>query len=184
MIPCQALCTTARMISAFLIACVAIAACGQVDMPVDLPCDDDACRAGEDSALSLRQLRGEMQIATERTEIKLNAHSTVKVNETAGVGPGTACVGESNSGWRTSFASHMYRCGLRHAGIAHSSGVCMASLQGVSLECGACLGQLISCGKGCMRECCAGMCSWAWGCKHCNKVRCNSDFEACAGVLL
>jgi len=93
---------------------------------------------------------------------------------------GGACVNQA--GWDKDFTDNMYKCGLRSAGAMPVAGTCMASKQGVSAECGVCLGNLISCGKQCAMQCCAGTCPAAEACQACNNEKCTPSFQECAGV--
>jgi len=93
---------------------------------------------------------------------------------------GSACVGQT--GWDVDFASHSYRCAFTSMANAYRSGRCMASKQGVSYECGACIGQLIHCGTKCVRECCYGRCTDKPTCVECGNRYCAEDFKNCAGV--
>jgi len=91
-----------------------------------------------------------------------------------------ACQGQA--GWERDFAHQMFSCGVQSFGRAAAAGRCMAKAQGVSDACGQCLGKLVSCGHGCMFQCCGGKCP-GWGrCVRCNKRNCQTSFESCAGV--
>jgi len=91
-----------------------------------------------------------------------------------------ACVGQP--GWNTNFGQHMFQCGMQTFGMMPAAGSCMAQLQHVSAACGKCLGQLISCGKQCLSQCCAGQCREKPACAQCSATHCNPAFVACAGV--
>merc|ERR1711957_361613 len=93
---------------------------------------------------------------------------------------GSACVGQN--GWDVDFAGRAYRCAFTTMGNAWRSGRCMASRQGVSSECGACMGQLLHCGTSCVRPCCYGRCTDAPKCIECGNDNCRDDFIKCAGV--
>merc|ERR1719277_74812 len=94
---------------------------------------------------------------------------------------GGACVDQP--GWDTDFDANMYTCGLQSFGLMPQAGSCMASKQGVSAECGDCLGELISCGKQCSTECCLGTCPTSAACRSCNNEKCVPSFEACTGPI-
>jgi len=92
---------------------------------------------------------------------------------------GGACLGQV--GWDKDFTKHAYRCALRSMANAYRSGVCMAQVQHVSGQCGACMGWLVHCGTKCMRECCYGRCSQAATCVECGDRNCGQGFTECAG---
>merc|ERR1711997_1433179 len=93
---------------------------------------------------------------------------------------GGACVGQN--GWDMDFAQRAYKCGLRSMANAYRSGVCMAKKQHVSVECGACIGELIHCGLHCAHECCLGKCFTNENCLVCQTTFCHEGFVTCAGV--
>jgi len=104
-------------------------------------------------------------------------NDTIVEAETAA---GHACVGQY--GWDANFGQHMFQCGMQTFGMMPAAGTCMAQLQHVSAGCGKCLGQLISCGKQCLSQCCAGQCRGKPACVQCSATHCNPAFFACAGV--
>merc|ERR1712085_202559 len=63
-----------------------------------------------------------------------------------------ACVDQP--GWDTDFSDRMYKCALKNLGNAKKGGKCMAEKQGVSRDCGGCMGKLMKCSKPCARKCC------------------------------
>jgi len=95
---------------------------------------------------------------------------------------GDACKGQE--GWQTDLASRMMKCGVEALASSTSAGSCMAKAQGVSEDCGACLGKLVACGgQQCIKQCCAGSCPDDEVCITCNKDNCREEFEGCAGVI-
>jgi len=93
---------------------------------------------------------------------------------------GNACVGQT--GWDADFARHAYSCAFRTLGNAYRSGRCMAHVQHVSSQCGACIGGLIHCGMKCVHECCYGKCNTAEKCLACSDRNCRKSFMDCAGL--
>merc|ERR1711957_867142 len=68
-----------------------------------------------------------------------------------------ACVNQT--GWDTDFSNRMYTCAIKNGGNAKKGGKCMSETQGVSRDCGRCLGRLMKCSRGsrpCARKCCSG----------------------------
>jgi len=159
---------------AVTLICAAVST-GEVDLPIsDLPMDD-ACAAGDsECALSLRQLRARGELIARTSEAE-SANATAT--------NGNSCQGASNNGWNQEFALRSYRCGLKTMGNAYWSGRCMARWQGVTSQCGTCMGQLIHCGLQCVRPCCYGKCYQGESCVSCGVAHCHQPFLACAGVL-
>lgn len=151
---------------------------------------DDTCATDDtECALSLRQLRGELQVkASEKVEaVETRPDVTPGDGVFGGVGgnvtteaAGGACVGQT--GWDTDFGARAYSCAFRTMANAERSGRCMAHWQGVSDECGKCMGYLINCGLNCKRECCFGRCYKEQNCITCGAQHCGQDFLECAGV--
>merc|ERR1719469_1063068 len=111
--------------------------------------------------------------ASSEAVLAIGANSTTELSS-------EACVGQA--GWDTNFASHCYECGFRNMANAYRSGRCMADKQGVSLQCGSCIGQLIHCGTNCIHECCFGHCFSRPSCTACQEKNCNQAFFECSGV--
>merc|ERR1711865_1027167 len=57
-----------------------------------------------------------------------------------------ACVNQT--GWDTDFSNRMYTCAIKNGGNAKTGGKCMSETQGVSRDCGRCLGRLMKCSRG------------------------------------
>merc|ERR1712238_21277 len=156
--------------------------------------------------LPLRQLRGEMKPASASEESPAKQHQETKVvsegeaddeakdetddgNDEGDFHDATdldaeavenACVDQP--GWDTDFSHRMYKCALNNLGNAKKGGKCMAEKQGVSHDCGGCMGKLMKCSKPCARKCCSGKCMEKSRCKKCVRSRCASSFKKCAGV--
>lgn len=91
-----------------------------------------------------------------------------------------ACVNQT--GWDKDFENRMYTCAVKHSGNAKKGGKCMSEKQGVSRDCGRCMGKLMRCSVRCATKCCAGKCMKKWKCRKCVRGRCAASFEKCAGV--
>merc|ERR1712154_710299 len=128
-----------------------------------------------DCAMSLRQLRGESQTAA------LQPHNASnKAVEAAG----GWCVGQA--GWDVEVGLRMYTCGKWYLKNAYFTGKCMAKKQGVSRECGLCMGMFHHCTISCNDKdtCCHGKCLDSGACKQCQQSRCGDMFVSCAGVAM
>merc|ERR1719221_168787 len=95
-------------------------------------------------------------------------------------GSGNACVDQP--GWDRDFSSRMYKCAMKTGVDEHKAGKCMAEKQGVSHECGRCMGKLMKCSVKCASQCCSGRCMKKGKCKRCVSRRCAWKFKRCAGV--
>lgn len=91
-----------------------------------------------------------------------------------------ACRGQDQ--WQNDLAHRLKECGVIKLGEPIGSGQCMAERQGVTASCGRCLGMLIQCGALCAGQCCMGSCPAKRKCIDCNKAKCQTNFEKCAGV--
>merc|ERR1712238_459775 len=135
--------------------------------------------------LPLRQLRGEMKPASaseespakqpQETKVVSEGEADHEATDLDAEAVENACVDQP--GWDTDFSHRMYKCALNNLGNAKKGGKCMAEKQGVSHDCGGCMGKLMKCSKPCARKCCSGKCMEKSRCKKCVRSRCASSFK-------
>jgi len=149
---------------------------------VDAAGDVAADIAAEVSSQIASAIAAEVKAGTAAGAVKATSTRNATIEAVSKAMGGSACVNQA--GWDVDFAKHSFSCALKSMGHAHRSGRCMANRQGVSHECGACIGQLIHCGRdpGCARECCYGSCTQHTKWRESGNHYCREDFMNCAGV--
>mmetsp|Transcript_23423 Transcript_23423/g.35352 ORF Transcript_23423/g.35352 Transcript_23423/m.35352 type:complete len:187 (+) Transcript_23423:67-627(+) len=158
--------------------------------------DDESCDVNdEECALSLRQLRGELQAAevAQHQEFAMTAEAgemfeKMMTDFEASLEGKAESQSESESqgacygNWRSGFSYKMKTCAMANGGQAAGTTSCLTERFGYKYGCAKCMGDMVTCGFQCLSECCTGQCTESGPCKACNKAKCAPGFTRCAGV--